>query len=239
MKHLNFLEHSCCGCRKILDGDALALCPDCLKQWQMEYQSAAHYTLLHYDEGRRNLPVLALGSYDSQVDSLTKKIVLAKKTRRVRDVDLFLGESMAREVERYFHFREDEAVVIGVPRSRKNILREGFDHVTGPARAMAETLRIPFSSALCRSGFTARADQKELTFWGRILNAKESYAVELDKIEEISGRVCLLVDDVCTTGASMCACADLLMAFGAADLLGVCFCLVQNHNYRKGRTSFA
>ncbi|WP_292919823.1 phosphoribosyltransferase family protein, partial [Oscillibacter sp. CAG:155] len=47
--------------------------------------------------------------------------------------------------------------------------------------------------------------------------------------EKVQGRRVLLVDDICTTGATLAECARTLRDAGAADVMSVCVALARRH----------
>ena len=69
---------------------------------------------------------------------------------------------------------------------------------------------------LIRRSRRARREQKALDSQGRTANAQSAYTLARGAAERVRGRVVAVCDDVCTTGATLHRCADLLVAGGAA-----------------------
>ncbi len=100
-----------------------------------------------------------------------------------------------------------------VPATRRAYARRGFDHMELVARELSWLLSIPLADVLVRE---EGADQRLLGRRDRGRNLEGA----VDLVGDVSGMHLLLVDDVITTGASMCACATALLEHGAASLSG-------------------
>jgi predicted amidophosphoribosyltransferase len=64
-------------------------------------------------------------------------------------------------------------------------------------------------------------EQKKLDKKNRSLNAREAYALKAGMAGGAEGLPLLLLDDVCTTGATIEACAQLLSASGASKVAAI------------------
>jgi predicted amidophosphoribosyltransferase len=85
------------------------------------------------------------------------------------------------------------------------------------ARAVAEGLELPVKQLLARPRDTSQ--QARLDGIERLHNLDGAFAVTGD----VTGKRVLLVDDVCTTGATANACAAALLEGGASAVLLLCF----------------
>ena len=98
-----------------------------------------------------------------------------------------------------------------VPATREAFARRGFDHMELVARELSWVLSLPVADVLAR---TSAHDQRTLDRSERQANLSGTVEV----IGNVSQLHLLLVDDVITTGASVCACAEALLARGAASV---------------------
>jgi ComF family protein len=110
-------------------------------------------------------------------------------------------------------------VITSVPSS----LRRRIEMVYIPAEKIAKIISIrsgkPYIKTLAVTKF--KNQQKLLGEKERRENAKQSF--RLDCGGKIRGRTILIIDDVCTTGSTLSACAELLRKGGAADVMGAVF----------------
>jgi len=223
-----WIRRDCFRCGAPLLPEQKGLCPDCLPEFAREYGDSRHYLIITFDEGRRRLPVLHLTDYHSRENTMSRRMILEKKGNNLRDLDEFLAGQMARELRRFWQPDPTEDTVVWVPRSARGIARGGMDHVRGLAEALGRACGLPVSPILCRRKRREENDQKDLDGSMRAANARTAFAVRNDRLADIGGKRCILLDDVCTTGATLSACADLLLRYGAADVLALCISASDN-----------
>jgi ComF family protein len=114
---------------------------------------------------------------------------------RLRGADVLSGASYA----------------VPVPLHRRRRRERGFNQ----AADLAEQLPLPVIHALRRSKATVA--QAGLPAAGRERNVRDAF-VATRAARALHGKVVVLVDDVCTTGATLDACARVLTAVGVADV---------------------
>ncbi len=98
-----------------------------------------------------------------------------------------------------------------VPATREAYLRRGFDHMELVTRELSWLLALPVADVLVRE---EGADQRTLSRLERARNLEGTVGL----IGSVEGLNLLLVDDVITTGASVCACAKALLGGGAQSV---------------------
>ncbi|HEY3524351.1 MAG TPA: hypothetical protein VGK63_11680 [Candidatus Limnocylindrales bacterium] len=103
--------------------------------------------------------------------------------------------------------------LVAVPVHEERRRRRGYDQAELIARVAAARLGRPLVTGLVRARATVA--QYELDRRHRAQNVRDAFAVTPDARNDVSGRWLVLVDDVTTTGATLAACAEALMAAGA------------------------
>jgi ComF family protein len=104
----------------------------------------------------------------------------------------------------------DADVAVPVPLHRSRQRARGFNQ----ARALAIHLGLPVSDALSRT--RATESQADLPADRRHSNVRGAFAIS--RHAAVKGRTVVLVDDVMTTGATLNACAAVLIDAGAAEV---------------------
>lgn len=110
-------------------------------------------------------------------------------------------------------------VITSVPCTFGRSVKLGYRHAEKIAKDIAVRSRKPYKRLAKVSG--KKQEQKKLNRVERIENARNSYKVVDDKY--IVNKNILIVDDVCTTGATLSAIAAQLKASGAAKVFAVTF----------------
>ena len=134
-----------------------------------------------------------------------------------------LGEAMAR---RWARAGAGGDVIVPVPVHARRLRKRGYDQAHLLAAIVAARLRLPLAPVLERRRETiaqfdldrrARASNVEAAF--RLRARPASPAVQAR--HPLDGRWVVLVDDVVTTGATLAACAEPLLAAGALAVSAV------------------
>lgn len=110
-------------------------------------------------------------------------------------------------------------VITAVPSGRKRIEELGYAHSRMIAGICADICRKPYRDLLEVTG--EKLEQKHLSRDQRFENARRSFRVS--DPEGAAGRKILVIDDICTTGATLGAIAEKLRAAGADSVAGAVF----------------
>lgn len=136
-----------------------------------------------------------------------------------------LAGFMADDMARAYGFIEPTGaeVVTFVPMHPKRRRRRGFNHAELLALACAERLRLPCEDLVERLRDTPQ--QARLDAEARRENLRGAFAPKAPA----GGRRVLLVDDICTTGATALGCAEALTEGGAAAVYLLCYARAGKH----------
>lgn len=130
-----------------------------------------------------------------------------------------LADFMAADMVRACGFIEPTGadMVTFVPMHTKRQRRRGFNHAQLLARSCADRLGLPCVDAIARLRDTPQ--QARLDAGARRGNLAGAFGLKAP----VDGRRVLLVDDICTTGATAAGCAAALRAGGAAAVYLLCW----------------
>lgn len=147
-------------------------------------------------------------------EGAARSLVLGLKLRGLRTSARPLADAMCESA-----WRDGIAgdVVTWVPGDRGEARRRGYDHAELLARVVARRLGLPAASLLRL--VARKEDQTTLSRAQRRENPKGAFVAH-----PIHGRV-VLVDDVMTTGTTICVCAGALVRAGATTVDGLVGCL--------------
>jgi ComF family protein len=110
----------------------------------------------------------------------------------------------------------DGMAIVGIPSLRRNIRQRGFDQVSLIIEALPREFRL--GSGACRLRRTGGKAQKTLTRQERQDNL--AGRISISSSGGLPRRV-LLLDDVCTTGATLSLCARILRSHGVEDVCAI------------------
>lgn len=106
------------------------------------------------------------------------------------------------------------SLLVPVPLHSARLRQRGYNQSALLARALAKRIALPVSSQALQRG-RATVSQVGLSReqrWSNVWGAFQSLG------DEVTGRAILLIDDVCTTGATLEACAHALLKGGASQV---------------------
>ena len=205
-----FFPPKCPFCGKVLDH--AGICPACEKALPWTEEGA----------GLRELPGGLQCAAPLWYEGKVREGLLRFKFQGARAAAGPLGELVARCAAERFSGAFD--VVTWVPVSRRRLRSRGYDQ----ARLLAESacrlwevrpeqLLQKITDNPAQSGLTEEAARR-----ANVLGVYEAA-----EPERIQGYRILLVDDICTTGATLAECARTLRDAGAADVMSVCAALAR------------
>lgn len=145
----------------------------------------------------------SIGAYEGRLRS----IVHALKYEGRRSLARRLAQLMR---ERGADVLDGADLVVPVPLHRSRLRSRGFNQ----AADLARHLGVPLTHALRRT--RATASQADLPASRRHANVRDAFT--LRTADAIAGACVVLVDDVCTTGATLEACAGVLKQAGAREV---------------------
>jgi ComF family protein len=199
----------CAGCGR--EGDAI--CPACLPGIGSRVTLAAG-TPLGLAEGPPD-PLLQL-EWCSPFTATTRRALHALKYDGERRLARPLGEVVA---ARWGRVGAGGEVLVNVPVHDGRRRERGYDQAALIAQVAAEALGLPYSPALERTRATTaqfRLDRRH-----RASNVHDAFAVRPGTKAQVAGRWVVLVDDVVTTGATLCEGARALLAAGAIGVSAI------------------
>lgn len=130
----------------------------------------------------------------------------------------FLADALATLVEERLRARGDLAfdAIVCVPMARAKRRRRGYDQAELLARATSSRAGVPCDMTLLRRR-EERATQSTLPKRDRAANVRGAFAAS----SRVKGKSILVVDDICTTGETLRACARALLRERAARVCAV------------------
>ncbi len=211
---------SCALCRSCIEGIELIEPPFCHRcGWPfpssqtLEYSPA--HTCSHCGEMERCFEFArSLGPYRGKL----REAINVLKFQEKASVGIFLADLMFKNYEKLFSLTfENEGqpdAVDYVPLHPVRWRERGYDQTRILAVALARHLRIPVLEALRR--VKASKPQTELRGEARRRNVKGVFAPAPGA--QVKGLRILLIDDVFTTGATLCEAANALRKAGAGEV---------------------
>ncbi|TVZ26452.1 ComF family protein [Gillisia sp. Hel_I_86] len=136
-----------------------------------------------------------------------QKLIHRLKYRGHQEIGTYLGAWLGAELAKTDSYRGID-LIIPVPLHKKKLRSRGFNQVEKFGKEIAAALNIEYvDDVLLKTSFsTTQTLKTRIARWG---NIEESFV--LMNSERIKNKHILLVDDLITTGATLEACADVLL----------------------------
>lgn len=201
----------CPFCRRLLKSSADKLCPACRKRFEA----------LPVGGFRRELDGIRLAVAPFAYEGLVRESLHRYKFGGVTAYARTYADFIAKCID------ENEIscdIITWVPLSKRRLRKRGYDQARLIAEELSKILQIPAEKLLVK-----RVNTKPQSSTGsaekRRANAAGVYACP--QSTKIEGKCVLLVDDIVTTGATLCECAKMLRTAGAAE---ICAAAVASRN---------
>lgn len=155
-------------------------------------------------------------------DPLVEKILKTYKYKFMQDMAVSLSVVVKKCVKKLllkgFILFEDNSIIIPVPLHKKRLNWRGFNQAGLLAGNMADTYFVRYVGNVLAKITNSKHQADTKAREERLNNVKGNFVVTDD--EMIRGRTIILVDDICTTGATLNECAKVLKASGAKRVIG-------------------
>ncbi len=205
----------CISCQALIPDGSQRVCESC---WRAVRAVTADLPL--YQETKARL--LEEGHIDNLVSCfLFEKegplqfIIHALKYQQYESLGLDLGRRIGRVISER---QENIDVIIPVPLHKVKQRERGYNQAELIARGISVTIGKPLAGRVIRRTRDTLT-QTKLNVAERKKNVEGAFAIVPAAHAAIKGRVCLLVDDVITTGATAGSCAKELLAAGATHII--------------------
>ncbi|MBO9675003.1 MAG: ComF family protein [Sphingobacteriaceae bacterium] len=204
----------CNACGEALYHSEYLICTKCLYDLPFtDYHQHAENRVAKQLWGRAPLNAAMAMLYfrkGAKVQNLIHNLKYNSRT----DVGVVLGNMLGERLKISAIYQNID-LIIPVPLHHKKYRHRGYNQCTFIAEGIAQEMKIEFSEGILVRN-KATESQTKKSRYNRYQNMKDVFQV--NSIESITGKHILLVDDVITTGATLEACANALLAVGATKV---------------------
>lgn len=148
----------------------------------------------------------------------TRALIHAFKYEKYLNIAPYFAEIMYSTFRKYPEYRE-AAFLVPVPIYKSRQRRRGFNQAEVLAKHLGKICGIPVLNALVRTKNTK--SQTKLTREERKQNILDAFTLAKNMEAQIKKQAVILIDDVCTTSATLEECAKILRAAGAREVLAL------------------
>ena len=203
-----FYPHVCIGCGTDVIERSATLCAYCFSELPVtDYFMYANNPVERLFAGRILIQKAGSAFYFTK-KSVLQNIMHELKYKGNREAGLFMGKQTALAMQQSKRFEEVD-VIIPMPLSSRRLQQRGYNQATIIAQGMASVLRKPVhNEAVVRNKNTTTQTGKDRTSRWQTMQ----YAFAINNAGLLQGRHVLLVDDIVTTGATLEACGDAILA---------------------------
>lgn len=195
---LNFLfPQKCVGCGIKNE----ILCNECL-------------TKIDYPDGAPRQYIFAAAAYH---DAYVKKTIWLLKYRGVKLLAKPMAELITRRIFKN-NVRYKNYIIIPIPLSKKRLRERGFNQSELIAKHIAAKMSIMIKTDVLYKKIHTESQVSIKDRAKRLNNIKGSFAVK--NREAVKNKNIILIDDVCTTGATISEARKVLREAGAKKIIG-------------------
>jgi ComF family protein len=204
----------CFACERELRGDETHVCLHCQEDIP-SYNNDQSTTLSDMNSvfqlfwGKSDV-LYATSCFEYIKGEKLQLLIHELKYKGQRNLAKYFGEFMVKEITTNNHFSTIDAICF-VPSSKRKTRVRGYNQAEELAKTISRMTKIPTVDALVKKKNTSSQTDKNVH--ERHFNLQNTFALKKTKKSPIKQiKHVLLVDDVITTGATLNACATVLLA---------------------------
>ncbi len=204
----------------VCGGEGVFLCPACSPPLPRLHPPFCMYCGEPLPSGRicRNCATapLAIDSIRSvfPMEGVVRDALHALKYRDTRVLAVLLGHEMATLLQA---LPAKPSVLVPVPLHRSRLRQRGYNQAALLACALGDASGIPVREDILERHTATAPQARSASRSARLRNVASAFTPHGD----LSGETIAVIDDVCTTGATLAACAQALYAAGAEKVYGL------------------
>jgi len=202
-----FYPHNCEGCSTdVLENDHL-LCAKCYATLaETGFMGKENNPVEKTFYGRLQVEEAGAAYYFTQ-DSIMQKLIFALKYNGNKDVGLYLGKQLGKQVLQSRRFNNVD-ILVPLPLNAKRQFKRGYNQAELICNGIADVINKPINTKVVLRSVhtTTQTQQSRMARWQ---NMKDVF--DVDDLQSLEGKHILLVDDVVTTGATLEACGTMLL----------------------------
>lgn len=205
---------SCCVCGRALYGSEEVLCAECL--WRLprlRYSSVVGNALWTYLNEKEEVE-RAMSLFVYKPGGVMGRVVHDFKYRHHPDTARYMGRMLGRELLPTGFF-EGIDVMVPMPITRSRRRERGYNQSEELGRGVSEVTGVGMDVCSVQRRVFARS-QTRLSAEERRENLRGAFRIV--DVGRLLGRHVLLIDDVITTGATMCSCIGAMRESGVSRI---------------------
>jgi len=207
--NLLFPKH-CLGCNQ--EGDFI--CYSCFKKIPIIEKPFLRFNQKGILDG------LIITSYYK--DPLVKKIIHRYKYDFVKELSEPLGLLMIKRLKTFPNiFNKNNSVLIPIPLHKKRLMWRGFNQSFLLSKQISQRLGIPTNENILIRRKHSLPQMKIQNAKQRKENIKESFCINPDFKDNLANKNIILIDDICTTSATLEECAKALKPLKPKSVVGL------------------
>lgn len=210
-----FMPRVCITCSAVLSPEEQVVCSDCLGDIPHTYYwlrtrnpMADSFNARIGNQGEYRGYSYAAALFFYRTGSKYSSITKALKYGRNLEAGRFFGTLLGKALSGAEHFRDID-LVVPVPLHWTRRFKRGYNQAYVIAREVAAILKVPVSDKLLRRR-NRTGTQTHLNREEKAANVQSAFAI--GKLPGSPVHHILLIDDVCTTGATLAECHKVLSA---------------------------
>ncbi len=203
-----FFPHTCCGCGTDLLAEKTLFCIYCHASMPFtRFEDFPANPIEKIFWGRTEIETAMAHLYFTSGSAVQHSLHLLKYKDR-KDIGIYFGRMMGSVLKQSRRFNLCD-VLIPLPLFAKRERKRGYNQAALIAEGISNILQIPvvYNAVIRVKGTGTQTHKSRIQRWK---NMEEMF--KIGDPAQISGKHLLLVDDVITTGATLEACAQILLS---------------------------
>ncbi len=216
----------CLGCNK----EGQHVCPDCFNRIEINKFPVCYKCEKRSPYGqtcakcRQKTPLIGLIIPGTWEDKLLRQMIYEFKYRFVKEIKNDLGKTLINYIKIYYQtLINNNTILTFVPLNKRREIWRGFNQAELLCQEIANCFNLPFISLLERKLITS--PQAEIkSQYERVKNVKQAFILKrgIDyPLSFFKDKTIIIIDDVCTTGATIEECAKTIKLLKPKEIWGL------------------